>query len=47
MGLNSMRDRIKNIGGSISISNNEGFLIVCVIPKEREERGEISEGAYS
>ncbi|MBM7615351.1 sensor histidine kinase [Alkaliphilus hydrothermalis] len=47
LGLNGMRDRIKNIGGSISISSNDGFLIVCVIPKEREERGKLSEGAYS
>ncbi|WP_026478143.1 sensor histidine kinase [Alkaliphilus transvaalensis] len=41
LGLNSMKDRIKNIGGSISINGNGGFMIVCIIPKESEGVGEI------
>lgn len=34
MGLAGMRERIRNIGGTISISGSNGFLIVCVIPTE-------------
>lgn len=33
MGLGGMRDRIKNIGGSISINGDDGFLIVCMLYK--------------
>ncbi len=33
MGLGGMKERIKNIGGSISISGEDGFLIVCILPK--------------
>lgn len=32
IGISGMKDRIKNIGGSISISSQEGFLIVCILP---------------
>ncbi|SCZ05771.1 sensor histidine kinase [Alkaliphilus peptidifermentans] len=42
MGLGGMRDRIKNVGGSISINGQDGFMIVCVIPVEMG--GEIFEG---
>ncbi|WP_102400414.1 sensor histidine kinase [Haloimpatiens massiliensis] len=34
LGISGMRERIKNLGGSISIDTNDGFLIVCVIPME-------------
>lgn len=37
LGISGMKERIRNIGGSISISTEEGFLIVCIIP--RNERG--------
>lgn len=32
LGLSGMRERIKNVGGSISIDSYDGFVIVCVIP---------------
>lgn len=32
MGISGMKDRIKNVGGTISISGKDGFLIVCIIP---------------
>ncbi|EKN71706.1 integral membrane sensor signal transduction histidine kinase [Neobacillus bataviensis LMG 21833] len=34
LGLSGMRERVRNVGGSLSISTNDGFLIVCLIPKE-------------
>ncbi|MFJ5716258.1 sensor histidine kinase [Neobacillus sp. NPDC093127] len=34
LGLSGMRERVRNVGGSLSISANDGFLIVCLIPKE-------------
>lgn len=36
LGLSGMKERIKNIGGNISINGDNGFLIVCVIPLRRE-----------
>ncbi|GAA0335213.1 sensor histidine kinase [Bacillus carboniphilus] len=32
LGLSGMRERIRNVGGSLSLSSKEGFLIVCLIP---------------
>lgn len=34
LGISSMKDRVRNVGGSISLSGDKGFLIVCVIPRE-------------
>lgn len=34
LGLSGMRERVKNIGGSISISSSDGFLIVCILPRD-------------
>lgn len=34
LGISGMRERVQNAGGTISISNDNGFLIVCVIPIE-------------
>lgn len=34
LGISGMRERVRNIGGSISISSDEGFLIVCLLPQE-------------
>ncbi|WP_066070069.1 sensor histidine kinase [Neobacillus soli] len=34
LGLSGMKERVRNVGGSLSISANDGFLIVCLIPKE-------------
>ncbi|KAB3530343.1 sensor histidine kinase [Alkaliphilus serpentinus] len=33
MGLGGMRDRINNIGGTISVNGNDGFMIVCMLYK--------------
>ncbi|MCX7747865.1 MAG: sensor histidine kinase [Clostridia bacterium] len=44
LGLSGMKERVKNLGGSISLSSQDGFLIVCVIPMERVEGGGIFEG---
>ncbi|WP_274362865.1 sensor histidine kinase [Paenibacillus thermotolerans] len=41
LGLSGMKERVKNVGGSISISADEGFLIVCLLP--RQEGGGIFE----
>jgi signal transduction histidine kinase len=46
MGLSGMKERIKNIGGSISINGENGFTIVCIIPLKREV-GEMFEGSDS
>lgn len=32
LGISGMRDRIRNVGGTISIDGRDGFLIVCNIP---------------
>jgi signal transduction histidine kinase len=42
LGLSGMKERLKNIGGSISISGGDGFLIVCILP--REAGGGVFEG---
>jgi signal transduction histidine kinase len=34
LGLSGMRERVHNIGGTITINANDGFMIVCVLPKE-------------
>lgn len=41
MGLTGMRERVRNAGGTIAISGEGGFLIVCVLPRE-ETTGEVS-----
>jgi signal transduction histidine kinase len=39
LGLSGMKERIKNVGGNISINGEDGFLIVNVIPLKREVGG--------
>jgi len=43
LGLSGMKERVRNMGGEVSISGNDGFLIVCFIP--RSEGGEQIESA--
>jgi signal transduction histidine kinase len=31
-GISGMKERVRNIGGTIAFSNDNGFLIVCVLP---------------
>ncbi|WP_234123592.1 sensor histidine kinase [Clostridium hydrogenum] len=44
LGLSGMRERVNNVGGSITIDSHDGFTIVCVIPFSG---GEIFEGTNS
>ena len=46
LGLSGMRERVRNMGGNISINGESGFLIVCIIPLNREVGG-IFEGFNS
>ena len=32
MGLSGMRERVKNAGGTFSVSGSDGFMIVCILP---------------
>lgn len=34
LGLSGMRERIQNAGGTLSVSGNNGFMIVCIIPEK-------------
>jgi signal transduction histidine kinase len=47
LGISGMKERVNNIGGSISISSEDGFLIVCVIPRELKEGVGIFEDSNS
>jgi signal transduction histidine kinase len=38
LGISGMKERIENINGTISISSQEGFMIVCVIPNKPYEK---------
>jgi signal transduction histidine kinase len=42
LGLSGMKERTRNLGGSFHINSRDGFMIVCVIP--RQEGSEIFEG---
>ncbi|HEY8910736.1 MAG TPA: sensor histidine kinase [Desulfosporosinus sp.] len=37
LGISGMKERVLNIGGTISISSNDGFLIVCLLPMTNQE----------
>ena len=37
LGISGMRERVLNMGGTISISSNDGFLIVCLLPMANQE----------
>ncbi|AAK78220.1 MULTISPECIES: sensor histidine kinase [Clostridium] len=46
LGISGMRERIRSVGGSISTSGENGFLIVCIIPINNGG-GKIFEGINS
>lgn len=46
-GLEGIRDRVRSLGGSVSISGDDGFLIVCNIPIDRKKGGVIFESNNS
>jgi len=39
MGLGGMRERIDNIGGTMSVDGEDGFMVVCVIPAQNVKGG--------
>lgn len=43
LGLSGMEERIKNVGGSLSVGSKDGFLIVCVIPVNPSGGGNLFE----
>jgi len=40
LGLSGMKERVRNLGGTVSIIADNGFLIVCLIP--RQKKGELA-----
>ncbi len=40
MGISGMRERVHHAGGSFSVNPREGFMIVCILPREEEKRGD-------
>lgn len=47
LGISGMKERIANVGGSISISTDNGFMIVCIIPRDNMKGGGLFEGIDS
>jgi len=43
LGISGIRDRIRNVGGTISIDGKDGFLIVCNLPVNNTENREDGE----
>lgn len=43
LGISGMRERIKNIGGSLSIDSHKGFMIVCIIPREHRRGDKVED----
>lgn len=41
LGISGMRERVLNLGGTISVSSNDGFLIVCLLPMANQEGREV------
>lgn len=39
MGLSGMRERVQNAGGTFSFTGSNGFMIVCVLPREDYQGG--------
>lgn len=37
VGLSSMKERVKNLGGTYSVDGNDGFMIVCTLPNNKME----------
>ena len=47
LGISGMKERVLNMGGTISISSNDGFLIVCLLPMVTQEGCGLFESPYS
>ncbi len=37
LGISGVKERVQNMGGSVSISSDDGFLIVCLLPNENSQ----------
>ncbi len=37
MGLSGMKERVINAGGTFSVNGSNGFIIVCILPKDKKE----------
>lgn len=47
MGIIGMRERVRNAGGTITINPRDGFMIVCILPREEALGGELTASANS
>ncbi len=47
LGLKGMRERVRSVGGSISFSGDDGFTIVCILPRNEIAGGVLGESADS
>ncbi len=47
LGISGMKERLNNIGGSISISTKDGFMIVAIVPRENVQGGVGVESSHS
>lgn len=45
LGISGMKERIENMGGTFSVSSNDGFIIVCLIPREAVGGGIFNESS--
>ncbi len=42
LGLSGMKERVRNAGGHITITPTGGFMIVCILPRDDEHKGDES-----
>lgn len=47
MGIAGMKERVRNVGGTITISSDQGFIIVCILPREGTIGGDLDAGVDS
>ncbi len=47
LGLSGMRERVDHVGGNITINTNDGFMIVCVLPRYEKSGGGVFESVDS
>lgn len=41
LGISGMRERVQNAGGTVSINSRNGFMIVCILPRDSSLGGEV------
>jgi signal transduction histidine kinase len=47
LGISGMKERVRNFGGTITINPRDGFMIVCVLPRDETEEGGVFESNRS